>query len=73
MNLTTADKALLQKKGISEEKLAAQLAAFAKGFPYLELDGAASVGKGILVPARKKRLPLSLLGMNILPTRSTRW
>ena len=54
MNLTTADKALLQKKGISEEKLAAQLAAFAKGFPYLELDGAASVGKGILVPRKEE-------------------
>lgn len=53
MNMTSDDKALLQKKGISEEKMQAQLASFAKGFPFLELSAAASVGKGILV-ARKE-------------------
>lgn len=53
MNMTADDKALLQKKGISEEKMQAQLASFAKGFPFLELSAAASVSKGILV-ARKE-------------------
>lgn len=49
--LTAEDKALLEKKGISEEKIAEQLACFEKGFPFLKLDGAASVEKGILVPS----------------------
>ena len=40
--LTAEDKALLEKKGISEEKIAEQLACFEKGFPFLKLDGAAS-------------------------------
>lgn len=53
MNMTADDKALLQKKGISEEKMQTQLASFAKGFPFLELSAAASVSKGILV-ARKE-------------------
>ena len=37
--LTAEDKALLEKKGISEEKIAEQLACFEKGFPFLKLDG----------------------------------
>lgn len=49
--LTAEDKALLEKKGISEEKIAEQLACFEKGFPFLKLDGAASIEKGILVPS----------------------
>ena len=49
--LTAEDKALLEKKGISEEKIAEQLACFEKGFPFLKLDGAASIEKGILAPA----------------------
>ena len=48
--ITENDKALLDHKGISEEKLNSQLACFAKGFPYLKLAAAASVEKGILVP-----------------------
>lgn len=48
--ITPDDKELLQKKGISEEQIARQLASFEKGFPYLKLDAAASVEKGILVP-----------------------
>ena len=48
--ITENDKALLERKGISEEKLNSQLACFAKGFPYLKLAAAASVEKGILVP-----------------------
>ncbi len=49
--ITPEDKALLEKKGISEEKIAEQLACFEKGFPFLQLDGAASIEKGILAPA----------------------
>ena len=34
--LTHEDKELLAKKGISEEKIAEQLACFEKGFPFLK-------------------------------------
>lgn len=46
--LTQEDKALLAKKGISEEQIAAQLACFEKGFPFLKLEAAASIGNGIV-------------------------
>ena len=52
--LTAEDKALLEKKGISEEKIAEQLACFEKGFPFLKLDGAASIERGILAPAEEE-------------------
>ena len=42
------DKKLLASKGISEEKIAAQLECFKKGFPFMKLQAAASIGKGIL-------------------------
>ena len=48
--ITPDDKALLEKKGISEAQIAEQLACFEKGFPFLKLDGAASIEKGILAP-----------------------
>ena len=37
---------MLLRKGISEEKIAEQLACFEKGFPYLKLYAAASVDNG---------------------------
>ncbi len=48
--LIPEDKGLLEKKGISEQQIAEQLACFEKGFPFLKLDGAASIGKGIMAP-----------------------
>ena len=48
--MTPQDKELLAKKGISETQIAEQLACFQKGFPFLKLDAAASVEKGILAP-----------------------
>ena len=48
--ITQEDRALLAQKGISEEKLNTQLECFAKGFPFLQLDAAASVNNGILKP-----------------------
>jgi hypothetical protein len=48
--LTQEDKELLAKKGITESQIAEQLACFEKGFPYLKLDGAASLERGILAP-----------------------
>ena len=46
--ITDNDKALLKKKGITEEKLNGQLLQFVHGFPYLRLSAAASIEKGIL-------------------------
>ncbi|MCF0197293.1 MAG: DUF4301 family protein [Bacteroidaceae bacterium] len=43
---TRQKKTLIQ--GITEEQLQAQLQDFQKGFPFLKLEGAAAVGKGIL-------------------------
>lgn len=48
--LTQEDKALLAKKGISEEQIDAQLTCFKKGFPFLKLEAAASIGHGIVAP-----------------------
>lgn len=48
--LTPQDKEQLAKKGISEAQIADQLASFEKGFPYLKLEAAASIGKGIIAP-----------------------
>ena len=39
--ITTQDKELLAKKGITEAQIAEQLACFQTGFPYLKLDAAA--------------------------------
>ena len=46
--LTAEDKLQLQQKGITEAQVEAQLESFRKGFPFLRLRAAASVGNGIL-------------------------
>ena len=51
MLYTSEDKELLNKKGISESKIEAQLKNFEQGFPFLKLRAAASVGNGIIAPA----------------------
>lgn len=58
--LTHEDKELLAKKGISEEKIAEQLACFEKGFPYLKLSAAASVENGGIMKAEDKDVELYL-------------
>ena len=52
--LTHEDKELLAKKGVSEEKIAEQLACFEKGFPFLKLSAAASVENGGIMRADEK-------------------
>lgn len=49
--ITENDKKQLAQKGISEEKLLAQLQCFVKGFPFLKLAAAASIEKGIMKPS----------------------
>ena len=58
--LTHEDKELLAKKGISEEKIAEQLACFEKGFPFLKLSAAASVENGGIMKADEKECELYL-------------
>lgn len=53
--LTQEDKDFLAKKGISEEKLNAQLNCFKTGFPWLKLAGAASPGNGITIPSEEEK------------------
>jgi len=48
--LTVEDKNYLASKGISEEQISKQLDCFKKGFPFLKLAAAASVGNGIFSP-----------------------
>jgi len=58
MNTTTlsaADYAQLADKGISESLLTEQLIRLEKGFPFLRLKAAASVGNGILLPSEKEQ------------------
>lgn len=50
MLLTAKDKELLAGKGISEAQIEEQLKCFQTGFPFLRLDAAASVEKGVLHP-----------------------
>lgn len=51
--LQEKDKQQLQAKGISEQLLEKQLGQFKSGFPYLKLDGAAAIGKGIIAPNKE--------------------
>lgn len=52
--LTEKDKLQLQQKGITEEQLEKQLHNFENGFPFLKIEAAASVEKGIAVPDAEK-------------------
>ncbi|MGL4851432.1 MAG: DUF4301 family protein [Phocaeicola sp.] len=53
--LTPNDKELLLQKGISEAQIAQQLASFQCGFPFLKLEAAASLAKGILAPQNEEK------------------
>lgn len=52
--ISKADQALLSKKGISAEKVAEQLKTFKTGFPFLKLEGAATIGRGVLNPTQEE-------------------
>ncbi|OPZ98464.1 MAG: hypothetical protein BWY72_00819 [Bacteroidetes bacterium ADurb.Bin416] len=47
---TESDLQQLKDKGISQSAIEAQLQHFKQGFPYLELQGSATPGHGMLVP-----------------------
>lgn len=52
--ISKADQLLLSKKGISAEQVAEQLKTFKTGFPFLKIEDAATIGKGILNPSEKE-------------------
>lgn len=54
--LSQQDLQQLAGKGISEEQINQQLDAFKTGFPFLKLEAAAAIGKGIVSPAEDERL-----------------
>ena len=59
--ITTQDKELLAKKGITEEQIVEQLACFQTGFPFLKLDAAASIEKGILAPDAEEQKEIAAI------------
>ena len=50
--MTEKDLQQLQAKGISQEKLEQQLNEFKTGFPFLKLEGSATIGAGIVAPTQ---------------------
>jgi len=53
--LTQQDLKQIAQRGISEEKIEAQLKQFETGFPFLRLEAAAAVGNGIVAPNDEER------------------
>jgi hypothetical protein len=50
--LTQQDLKQLAQKGISEQQIETQLGQFKTGFPFLKLEAAAAIGRGIVAPAK---------------------
>ena len=48
--LTQHELKQIAQKGISEQQIDTQLGQFKTGFPFLKLEAAAAIGKGIIVP-----------------------
>ena len=55
MNLNENDLKQIAARGISEEQIENQLQQFETGFPFLRLEAAAAVGRGIVAPDGKQR------------------
>ena len=53
--LTQQDLQQIAAKGIAEEQLQKQMDDFKRGFPFLRLDSAVTVGHGILAPTEAER------------------
>ncbi len=52
--LSQQDLKQLAQKGISEQQIETQLGQFKTGFPFLRLEAAASIGKGIVAPTTQE-------------------
>ena len=53
--LSQQDLQQIASKGITEEKIAQQLNEFKTGFPFLKLEAAAAIDKGIVAPDEEER------------------
>ena len=53
--LSQQDLQQIAARGISEEQVEKQLRQHAEGFPFLKLEGAAAIGKGIVAPSDEER------------------
>lgn len=53
--LSEQDLKQISQRGISEEQINNQLNQFKTGFPFLRLEGAAAVGRGIVAPTDEER------------------
>ncbi len=49
--LEEKDLRQLEKKGISQQQIETQLEQFENGFPFLRLEAAAAIDKGIIAPS----------------------
>ena len=55
MILSDTDKKQIASRGINEQQVENQLKQFEQGFPFLKLEAAASIGKGIIAPNDDER------------------
>ena len=55
MNLSEKDLKQIAQRGISEKQIEIQLDEFRTGFPFLRLEAAAAVGRGIIAPSEIER------------------
>lgn len=53
--LSQQDLKQIAQKGISEAQIERQLGEFKTGFPFLKLEAAAAIGKGIIAPSEAER------------------
>ena len=53
--LTQQDLKQLAQKGITEQQIETQLGQFRTGFPFLKLEAAAAIGRGIVAPSADER------------------
>ncbi len=53
--LSQQDLKQIASKGITEEQVEKQLEEFKQGFPFLKIEAAASIGKGVIAPDDKER------------------
>ena len=55
MILSDTDKKQIASRGITEQQVEKQLKQFEQGFPFLKLEAAAAIGKGIIAPNDDER------------------
>ena len=65
-NFSAQDLEQLQAKGISVEKVEAQLECFKNGFPELDIVAPASVKQGILAPKKAEQEVISVINRMVI-------